>query len=50
MNAIAFDPFLTPEATSKLGVELVTLDELIERADIISVHTPLNAETKDLNK
>ena len=48
MNAIAFDPFLTPEATSKLGVELVTLDELIEKADIISVHTPLNAETKDL--
>ncbi len=48
MNAIAFDPFLTPEATSKLGVELVTLDELIEKADIISVHTPLNPETKDL--
>ena len=48
MNAIAFDPFLTPEATSKLGVELVTLDELIENADIISVHTPLNSETKDL--
>ncbi len=48
MNAVAFDPFLTPEATSKLGVELVTLDELIEKADIISVHTPLNAETKDL--
>ncbi len=48
MNAIAYDPFLTPEAISKLGVELVTLDELIERADIISVHTPLNPETKDL--
>lgn len=48
MNAIAFDPFITPEATAKIGVDLVTLDELIEKADIISVHTPLNAETKDL--
>ena len=48
LNAVAYDPFLTPESVSKLGVELVELDELIEKADIISVHTPLTPETKNL--
>lgn len=48
MNAIAYDPFLTPEATAKLGVELVSLDELLERSDVISIHTPFTPETKNL--
>jgi len=48
MKAIAYDPFLTPEATAKLWIDLVSLDELIERADIITVHTPLTADTKNL--
>jgi D-3-phosphoglycerate dehydrogenase len=48
MNVIAYDPFLTREAADKLGVELVTLDELLKRADVITIHTPLTAETKDL--
>lgn len=48
MKVLAYDPFLTPEAGSKLGVELVTFDELIETSDIISVHTPLTNETKNL--
>ena len=39
---------LTQEAAEKLGVELVTLDELLERADVITVHTPLTPDTKDL--
>jgi len=48
MNVIAYDPFLTREAADKLGVELITLDELLKRADVITIHTPLTAETKDL--
>ncbi len=48
MKVIAYDPFLTQEATAKLGIELVSLDELIQTADIITVHTPLTADTKNL--
>ncbi len=48
MNVIAYDPFLTQEAANKLGVELVPLDDLLKRADIITIHTPLTPDTKDL--
>jgi D-3-phosphoglycerate dehydrogenase len=48
MKVIAFDPFIAPEAAARLGVELVTLDELWARADFISIHTPLNADTRNL--
>lgn len=48
MNVIAYDPYLTKEAAEKLGVELVSLDELLERADFITIHTPLTPDTKDL--
>jgi D-3-phosphoglycerate dehydrogenase len=48
MKVIAFDPFITPEAAARLRVELVTLDQLFARADFISIHTPLTAETRGL--
>ncbi|MEQ9619451.1 MAG: phosphoglycerate dehydrogenase [Deltaproteobacteria bacterium] len=48
MNVIAYDPFLSKDAAEKLGVELVSLDDLLKKADIITIHTPLTAETKDL--
>jgi len=48
MKVIAYDPFISPEAATRLGVELVSLDELYERADFVSIHTPLNAETRNL--
>lgn len=48
MNVIAYDPYLAEERARKMGVELVDLPELYRRADIISVHTPLTAETKSL--
>jgi len=48
MKVKAYDPFLSPEAGEKLGVELVSFDELIQNSDIISVHTPLTNETKNL--
>ena len=48
MNVIAYDPYLAEERARKMGVEMVDLDELFRRSDIISVHTPLTPETRSL--
>jgi D-3-phosphoglycerate dehydrogenase len=48
MKVIAYDPFVTPEAAARLRVELVSLDALFPRADFITIHTPLTAETRGL--
>src|SRR5262249_39643794 len=48
MKVIAYDPFVTPEAAARLRVELVSLDQLFPRADFITIHTPLTAETRGL--
>ncbi|WP_448582255.1 phosphoglycerate dehydrogenase [Thermaurantiacus sp.] len=48
MKVIAHDPFLTPERAQDLGVEKVTLDELLARADFISLHTPLTDSTRNI--
>lgn len=48
MNIIAFDPFVAPEQARDLELEIATLDELFARADFITVHTPLTAETRGL--
>ncbi len=48
MEVLAFDPFLEPAAAEKLGVGLVDLDELLTRADVVSLHTPFTEQTKNL--
>lgn len=48
MNVLVFDPFLTKERAQNLNVLNCTLDEILEQADVITVHTPLTAETKGL--
>jgi len=48
MKVIAYDPFLSPERAVKLGVEKVELDDLLSRADAISLHTPLTDKTKNI--
>jgi len=48
MKVISFDPYISKEAAEKKGVDLVSLDELLERSDFISIHTPLTDETKNL--
>jgi D-3-phosphoglycerate dehydrogenase len=48
MKVVAYDPFLSPEAAERLGVELVGLDELWQRADMITIHTPLTNDTRGL--
>jgi len=48
MKVLAFDPFLSREVAEGLGVEVVELKELLERAEYITVHTPLTEETKHI--
>jgi D-3-phosphoglycerate dehydrogenase len=48
MRVMAYDPYISREAAEKKGIDLVTLDELLERSDFISIHTPLTAETRNL--
>ena len=48
MKVIAYDPFLSPERAQDLGVEKVALDELIRRADFITLHTPLTEKTRNI--
>jgi len=48
MKAIAFDPFLSPERAVELGVEKVELEELLARADFITLHTPLTDKTRNI--
>src|SRR5438067_897130 len=48
MKVIAYDPFLSAERARDLGVEPVTLDALLARADFITLHTPLTEATSGL--
>jgi D-3-phosphoglycerate dehydrogenase / 2-oxoglutarate reductase len=48
MHVIAYDPYLSPERAEELGVEKVELDDLLARADFISLHTPLTNETRNI--
>jgi D-3-phosphoglycerate dehydrogenase / 2-oxoglutarate reductase len=48
MKVIAYDPFLSPERAVKLGVEKVELEDLLSRADAISLHTPLTDKTRNI--
>jgi D-3-phosphoglycerate dehydrogenase / 2-oxoglutarate reductase len=48
MRVIAFDPFLSPDRAQDLGIEKVELDELLARADIITLHTPLTEQTRNV--
>lgn len=48
MTVLVFDPFLTKERAQTLNVQNCSLEEVLEQADIITVHTPLTPETKGL--
>lgn len=48
MNTIGYDPYIPAEAIEKMGVEPVSLDELLARSDCITVHTPMTPETSNL--
>ena len=48
MNVIGHDPYLAVERAKQMGIEVVELEELFHRSDIISVHTPLTNETRGI--
>ncbi len=48
MKVIAFDPFLSEEKAEKMQVEKVELDELLTRADFITLHVPLTDGTRNI--
>lgn len=48
MSVIAYDPFLTEDKAKKLGIKAGTIEDVLQAADFITVHTPLMKETKHL--
>jgi len=49
MRVIAYDPYITPDSVEKVGdIEVVTFDELLKRADYITLHVPKTPETANL--
>ena len=51
MKVMVYDPFLSEDQTNKLGAKKVNLDELLEKSNFITLHTPLTNDTRGiLNK
>lgn len=48
MKVIAYDPFLSDDKAAKIGVEKVDLDDLLKRADFITLHVPLTDTTRNI--
>ncbi len=48
MKVVAYDPFLSAERAVEMGVEKVELNELLARADFITLHTPLTDKTRNI--
>lgn len=48
VRLLAADPFASPEAAAALGVELVSLEELFERSEVVSLHAPLLPSTEGM--
>src|SRR5579864_5011886 len=48
MRVVAYDPFLSESRAVELGVEKAELDDLLARADIITLHTPLTDKTRNI--
>ncbi|GAB6054047.1 phosphoglycerate dehydrogenase [Magnetospira thiophila] len=46
MKVVAYDPFLSDERATEIGVEKVELDDLFARSDFITLHTPLTDSTR----
>jgi D-3-phosphoglycerate dehydrogenase len=48
MDLVAFDPYISEERAEQLGAELVDFETCLERADFLTVHTPLTPETEGM--
>ena len=48
LNVVAFDPYIEPSDAASLGVELLSIEELMANSDFVSIHTPLTPETRHM--
>ncbi|UCH37815.1 MAG: hydroxyacid dehydrogenase [Candidatus Bathyarchaeota archaeon] len=48
MKLLAYDPFITAETVEKLGGKLVSLEMLLQEADVVSIHVPLLSATRHM--
>lgn len=48
MKVIVYDPYITPKTLEKLDLEPVSLDDLLRRSDVITIHTPKTDETTNM--
>lgn len=48
MHLLAYDPVVSLDRAEQIGVELVTMDELLARSDVVSLHVPLVEATRNL--
>jgi len=48
MELVAYDPYISEERADQLGAELAELDEVLDRATFLTIHTPLTPETENL--
>ncbi|MFP7569543.1 phosphoglycerate dehydrogenase [Marivita sp. S2033] len=48
MKVVAFDPYLSEEKAAKMQIEKVELDDLLARADFITLHVPLTDQTRNV--
>ena len=48
MNIVAFDPYISQDRADQLGITLMDLPTCMDHADVLTIHTPLTPETKDL--
>jgi D-3-phosphoglycerate dehydrogenase len=48
MKIVAFDPFVAPEQARDMDIDLAPLDDVFAKADFLTVHTPMTAETRGI--
>ncbi|MEJ7861448.1 MAG: phosphoglycerate dehydrogenase [Pyrinomonadaceae bacterium] len=48
LNILAFDPFVSNEHAKDLGIEVGTLEDIFKNADFITIHTPVNDDTRGI--
>ncbi|ETX28495.1 phosphoglycerate dehydrogenase [Roseivivax isoporae] len=48
MKVVAYDPYLSQDKAEKMGVEKVELEDLLARADFITLHVPLTDQTRNI--
>ncbi len=48
MNLVAYDPFVAPDYARRLGVELLSFEEVLAQSDFLTLHTPLTDSSRNL--